>query len=75
MGWPPDVAYAADVNVLRIAREGRTDMFAAIFGRANDDDDRPRRPATPAALRSFARDHNTLWRSGRMNKPTKRKQP
>lgn len=32
LGWTPDVAMGADVNLIEIALDGRTDLLSTIFG-------------------------------------------
>lgn len=58
--WTWDYVRREDVNILRLALSGKTELLQSIFGDATKDQ-RPSRPITPARFADFARRHNLRY--------------
>lgn len=57
LGWEPQVALGADVNLVIMALDERSDLISMIFGDGKKSGARKRKP-TAADLKEFARQHN-----------------
>lgn len=64
LGWTPEAALAADVNLILLALEGREDMLKAIFGDASEGKGK-KGPVTANRWRHFAAGINERFRGRR----------
>ena len=60
LGWTPEVAMAADVNMIRMALEGRRDLLAAI-GLLKLPESRESRPMSGDDWQAFKKRHNMRY--------------
>jgi hypothetical protein len=63
LGWTPEVALAADVNLIEMALSSRSDLLKTIFG--SGEKEKPKGKLTARGFKAFAARHNGKKRSGK----------
>lgn len=63
LGWAPEVAWAADVNMIEIALASRTDLLGMIFGTGKGETGKPRK-MTAGTFRKLAKRINAKFKGG-----------
>lgn len=66
MGWEEEVALRTDINYVVAAYEGRLHMFQLLFGSREEEEKPPPPKVTGSEIRSWAKAHNILVKSGKI---------